>query len=208
MVKPEELRFICTRCGNCCTDKDTFVNITYIDIIRLKTELNPKELLNIIGFYVFDETPTKGVLNRMVISPIKTERGLAFTGLLKNSLGVCYFYDKEKSKCLIYKIRPMFCRTFPFSFNIKGPLSNKVEENISIIYTEKAKNYCPGLALDSPIIDYEYWSQIGKKTLKDLEKSSLFNERWNNRVRKGKIAPKVENYLNTILMIDKDTPTS
>ncbi len=102
MVKPEELRFNCTRCGNCCTDNDTLVSITYLDILRLKTglKLDPKEILDVIGFYVFDQKLTEETLEKMVISPIETERGLAFTGLLKNNLGDCYFYDITKAKCL------------------------------------------------------------------------------------------------------------
>ena len=98
MVNPEELRFICTRCGNCCTDKDTLVNITYLDILRLKKglKLDLKEIIDVIGFYVFDQKLTEGALEKMVISPIETEKGLAFTGLLKNNLGDCYFYDIKK----------------------------------------------------------------------------------------------------------------
>ncbi|MHA2281462.1 MAG: YkgJ family cysteine cluster protein [Promethearchaeota archaeon] len=201
MVNPEELRFICTRCGNCCTDKDTLVNITYLDILRLKTglKLDLKEILNVIGFYIFDKKLTEGTLEKMVISPVETERGLAFTGLLKNNLEECYFYNKNKSKCLIYNVRPMFCRTFPFSFHMSNALGKTPREDVNIIYTEKAKNYCPGITSDSPIIEYDYWNQIGIETLKELEKNLLFNERWNKRVKNGKVLPKVSNYISTIL---------
>ena len=135
----------------------------------------------------------------MVTSPIETERGLAFTGLLKNNSGECFFYDKKNSKCLIYNIRPMICRTFPFSFNISNQNINKTNENIVIIYTEKAKNYCPGINSDSPIIEYVHWGQIGRETLKELEKNLIFNKKWNKRVRNKRILPKVKNYVNTIL---------
>jgi Fe-S-cluster containining protein len=40
MDNTKELRFNCTRCGNCCTDKYTLVNLTYFDIIKIKSELN------------------------------------------------------------------------------------------------------------------------------------------------------------------------
>ncbi len=204
MINPKELRFICTRCGNCCTDKDTLVNISYLDILRLQTglKLELQELLDIIGFYVFDKKLTENTLKKMVVSPIETERGLAFTGLLKNNLGECFFYNKNNSKCLIYNIRPMFCRTFPFSFNISNLRGNKANENIIINYTEKAKNYCPGINSDSPIIEYDYWSQIGSETIKELEKNFHFNERWNSRVKNGKIVPNVKNYIKTILNAD------
>ncbi|MHA1930953.1 MAG: YkgJ family cysteine cluster protein [Promethearchaeota archaeon] len=201
MVNPEELRFICTRCGNCCTDKDTLVNITYLDILRLKVglKLDLKEILDVIGFYIFKKNLTEGTLEKMVISPIETEKGLAFTGLLKDNLGKCYFYDKKEAKCLIYDIRPMLCRTFPFSFKKSNLMGTKSREDIQIIYTEKAKNYCPGISTDSPIIEFDHWSQIGRKTLKELEENLLFNERWNKGVRNRKISPKVNNYMSTIL---------
>jgi len=201
MVNPEEIRFVCKRCGNCCTDKDTLVNITYLDILKLieGLKLDLKEILDVIGFYVFDQKLTKETLEKMVISPIETERGLTFTGLLKNSSGDCFFYDIKKLKCLIYNIRPMFCRTFPFSFYLPKFVDNKANVDIKISYTEKAKNYCPGIESDSPIIEFDYWSQIGNETLVELEKNLLFNERWNNRVKNRKVVPNVKNYVSEIL---------
>ncbi len=200
MVNPEELRFNCTRCGNCCTDKDTIVNVTYLDILRLKTglKLDQKETLEIIGFYVFNKKLTEGTLEKMVVSPIETERGLAFTGLIKNNLGACYFYDKKKSKCLIYDIRPMLCRTFPFSFGMSNCVDNQSKGDSKIFYTEKAKNYCPGIGSDSPIIKYDYWIKIGNETLKELKKNHHFNENWNKSVKNRYKLPKVKNYLSTI----------
>jgi len=203
MLNPEELRFVCTRCGNCCTDKDTIVNITYLDILRLKTglKLDLKETLEIMGFYVFNKKLTEGTLEKMVVSPIETERGLAFTGLLKNNLGECYFYDKEKTKCLIYNIRPMLCRTFPFSFGKSSEIGNKTKGDVKIFYTEKAKNYCPGIDPDSPIIEYDYWIKIGNETLKELETNHRFNESWNKSVKNGNVIPNVKNYISTIYKI-------
>ena len=203
MVNLEELRFDCTRCGNCCTDKDTIVNITYLDILRLKTGLNLdlKEMLEIIGFYVFNKKVTEGTLDKMVVSPIESEKGLAFTGLLKNKLGECYFYDKKKSKCLIYNIRPMLCRTFPLSFSMSSDIGNKATGDIKLLYTEKAKKYCPGIGSDSPIIRFEYWIKIGRETLKELEKNHHFNENWNKSVKNGNILPNVKHYISTIYKI-------
>ena len=203
MVNLEELRFVCTRCGNCCTDKDTIVNITYLDILRLKTGLNLdlKEMLEIIGFYVFNKKVTEGTLEKMVVSPIESEKGLAFTGLLKNKLGECYFYDKKKSKCLIYNIRPMLCRTFPLSFSMSSDIGNKATGDIKLLYTEKAKKYCPGIGPDSPIIRFEYWIKIGRETLKELEKNHHFNENWNKSVKNGNALPNVKHYISTIYKI-------
>ncbi len=203
MINPEELKFVCTRCGNCCTDKDTLVNITYLDILRLKTGLNLdlKEMLEIIGFYVFNKKVTEETLDKMVVSPIESEKGLAFTGLLKNELGECYFYDKKKTKCLIYNIRPMLCRTFPFSFDLSSDLVNKATGDAKLFYTEKAKKYCPGIGSDSPVIKFENWIKIGRETLKELEKNHHFNENWNKSVTNGNILPNVKHYISTIYKI-------
>ena len=205
MVNPEELRFICTRCGNCCTDRDTIVNITYLDILRLKTslKLDLKETIEVIGFYVFHKKLTERNLKKMVVSPIETERGLAFTGLLKNSLGECYFFDNKKLECLIYDVRPMLCRTFPFSFYTTTNIENQAKGKVEICYTEKAKEYCPGIGLDSEIIEHDHWLKIGKETLKQLKKNHLFNEKWNINVKNGSILPKVKNYLRTIFKINE-----
>ena len=140
----KELRFKCLRCGNCCVDKNTLVNITYPDILRIKNGLNLslEEILEILGFYIFDKIPTEEEIRKMVVPPIETERGLAFTGLKKNQSGKCYFYNDKENKCLIYKIRPMFCRTFPFTFRIffNKEIPNKAK--IKMQYTEKSIEYC------------------------------------------------------------------
>ena len=56
----KELRFKCLRCGNCCIDKNTLVNITYSDILRIKNglSLSLEEIIEILGFYIFDNNPT------------------------------------------------------------------------------------------------------------------------------------------------------
>ncbi|MFW9825535.1 MAG: YkgJ family cysteine cluster protein [Candidatus Thorarchaeota archaeon] len=201
MLNPEELRFNCTRCGNCCTDKDTLVNITYLDILRIKKslKLDLNETLDILGFYVFEKKPSHDTYKKMVITPIETERGLAFLALLKRSSGECYFYDKKEAKCLIYSIRPMFCRTFPFSFSVSNRLTDKMDKNLKIIYTQKAKEYCLGISSDSPIIDFNFWFKIGSQTLQELEKNFVFSENWNKKVRNRQLKPTAKNYIKMIL---------
>ena len=102
----KELRFSCTRCGNCCTDKNTIVNITYLDIKRLISglNLNLNEILEVVGFYIFDQKTSNSNFEKMVISPIMTEKGLTFVGLIKNAQGVCLFYDNTKG---------VFCQANP-----------------------------------------------------------------------------------------------
>ncbi|MFX0106340.1 MAG: YkgJ family cysteine cluster protein [Candidatus Hodarchaeota archaeon] len=201
----KSLRFACTRCGNCCTDKNTIVNVTYLDILRIKNglNLNLSEILEILGFYVFDKRVTNDDKKKMIISPIMTEKGLAFVGLLKNSLGGCYFYESGKKKCLIYDLRPMFCRTFPFSFGLLDEKENKTYSEIDVFYTEKGKQYCPGITGEAPLIDLEYWIKLGREALEDLKKDYKMIAEWNKAVKNGSKIPNVKNYLQTIFKLNK-----
>jgi Fe-S-cluster containining protein len=200
----KNLKFSCTKCGNCCTDKDTLVNLTYLDILRIKKglKLDIEELIDILGFYVFNKEITDEDKDKMVIIPIQTERGLAFVGLRKNSLGECYFYNSNKKKCLIYDLRPKFCRTFPFSF---GYIDEKIKDNknkIQIIYTEKGKLYCPGINENAPLINYEDWIKLGKQTLEELNINYNIMKQWNKMVKEGKLIPTVKKFLLTILRLN------
>jgi Fe-S-cluster containining protein len=200
----KEFRFECVRCGKCCTDNNTLVNVTYQDILRIKNGLNLtlEETIEILGFYVFDETPTEEDRKKMVISPIKTEKGLAFTGLKKN-FESCYFYDIDNKRCKIYKIRPIFCRTFPFSFKIFQDEKDKTKAKIKIFYTEKGKQYCPGIEENAPLIDLDEWIKVGKKTIEEMNTNYLIMQKWNEGVEQEKVTPTVRNFLLTIFNLDE-----
>jgi Fe-S-cluster containining protein len=206
MVNPNELRFVCTRCGNCCTDKNTLVNVTYWDILRIVKglKLDLTESLEIFGFYVFDKNLTSTNLKKMVIPPVKTEKGLAFLSLMKNSQGECYFYDFANKKCLIYDLRPMFCKSFPFTFNPIHDKKESGEESIEILYTEKAKKYCPGISNESPPVDYKYLIKLAKNTLKGLKDHYTFIVQWNKEVTDKKVSPSAKNFLRTIFNMHDD----
>ncbi len=200
----KEIRFGCLQCGNCCLDKNTLVNLTYSDILRIKEELklDLDELLEIIGFYIFEKTPMEEELKKMVVPPIQTEQGLAFIGLKKKINGSCYFYDIANKKCKIYKLRPNFCRTFPFSFKV---ILNKEDEkkDIEIFYTDKSIEYCPGIGNDAPLIDDLEWSKLGKTTIKDLLNNNVLIQKWNEAVKKGTISKSAKNFLLTIINLEK-----
>jgi Fe-S-cluster containining protein len=200
----KNLRFACTRCGNCCTDKDTLVNLTYLDILKIKNglKLDLNEVLNLLGFYTFERPITDDDRKRMVIAPIETEKGLAFVALRKNNLGRCYFYNSKDRKCLIYDLRPKFCQTFPFTFGILDEKYNQSKNGLKISYTEKGKKYCPGISDESPLINIDKWRELGKLTLKELVKNYRLTTEWNNKVQKGKIIPTVKKYLLTIFNVE------
>lgn len=197
------LKFTCVRCGKCCTDKNTLVTLTCLDIIRIKNglDLDLNELLDILGFYTFDKLLTSEDKKRMTLLPIETEKGLAFVGLLKNSLGVCYFYNSKDKRCLIYNLRPIFCQTFPFSFELLDKKNGDSIGAINIFYTEKGKQYCLGIGDEAPFIDKDYWIELGRRTLQELKKNHKIIEEWNNSVKNGKFIPTVKKFLLTISKI-------
>jgi len=204
MSNPNDLRFECVHCGNCCTDLNTLVNTTYLDILRIRKGLNltQKEVIEILGFYVFDKKPTNKEIERMVVPPIETERGLAFTELKKRSDGGCYFYDIKKKRCSIYKFRPNFCRTFPFTFKLLVSKEKLDDNAIKINYTKKGLEYCAGIGEEAPFIEKDIWIQIGQKVIQDLAKNTVLIRKWNESVKNGEILPSVQNFILTIFNLE------
>jgi len=195
-----DFRFECIRCGNCCTDSNTIVNITYSDILRIKKglTLTLNELIYVLAFYVFETELNEKDRKKMVISPVKTQEGFAFVGLFKKKTGECYFYDTENKKCKIYNLRPIFCRTFPFSFK-------RINKNeIDIFYSNKGVEYCPGISGDSPFINIEKYLKLGNNTLKDIDLNEDKINKYNTLVNENKIQPSVKNFL--IFLLNNNYP--
>lgn len=201
MEKSHEFKFECIKCGNCCTDSNTIVNITYSDILRIKKGLTLtfNELIYILAFYVFNTELNEENRKKMVISPVKTQKGFAFVGLFKKKTGECYFYDIKNKICKIYNLRPMFCRTFPFSFKRINKNEDKNQYGIDIFYSNKGIEYCPGIGKDSPLIDIEKYMKLGNKALKDIDLNEEIINKYNTLVNENKIKPSVKNFLNFIL---------
>jgi len=204
MSTTNDLRFECVNCGMCCTDGNTLVNTTYSDILRIKDGLNltQDEIIEILGFYIFDKKPTTKEIDRMVVPPIETEKGLAFAGLKKRSSGQCYFYNNKKKRCSIYQFRPNFCRTFPFSFKLLIDKEDSSESAIKILYTEKGLQYCAGIE-EAPIIEMDKWIQLGRKVIQDLAKNLVLIKKWNESVKNKQISPSVRNFILTIINLER-----
>ncbi len=200
----KEFKFQCINCGNCCTDKNTIVNVTYKDILSIKNglKLDIDETLKILGFYVFENPPTDEELKKMVVPPIKTENGLAFVGLLKNSIGSCIFRDNEKNRCKIYTLRPMFCRTFPFSFRIHFNTTDKEKKEIEMYLTDKGLEYCKGMDEKFPPIKIDKWIQFGMQAIINMNDNNVLINEWAEAVKSGKIEASARNFLLTIINLD------
>ncbi len=200
-----KFRFECSRCGKCCTAKDTLVNVTYQDIIRIKEglKLSLEEVIDILGFYVFEKKPSVEELKKMIVPPIETENGLAFTGLRKKPSGKCYFYDDDGKKCSIYKLRPNFCKTFPFSFSIIRDKKEPTKAKIKMFYTVKSMEYCPGISKKAPLINESNLIKLGKRVIEEMGNNNIVIEKWNEAVKKGKIKPSARSFVLTITNIEE-----
>lgn len=201
-MQKDRFKFRCIYCANCCSDKKTIVNATYLDILRITKGLNLtfNEILEILGFYIYEKNFSNDFIKKMVIPPIITEKGNTFVGLLKKSTGACIFLD-EKKKCKIYNLRPMFCRTFPFTFKVLNLRRSNSKINIQMFYTIKAQEYCQGILDNAPYISNKKWVKIGKKVVEELKENNKFIEIWNMNVEKGRIKPTAQNFIKTILKI-------
>ena len=89
-----QLRFECTECGECCTNRGEY---SYV--------------------YVDDEE-VRGIAELLDMTPAELRRRHTFVdddGLrqLAFAQGRCTFLDSESQRCKVYAARPSQCRTFP-----------------------------------------------------------------------------------------------
>ena len=85
------LRFRCRRCGACCTGEPGYVFLARGEAAVIASHLG-------ITVNIFRERCTR--------------RADARTSLTEETDGRCVFFRGER--CLIYPVRPVQCRTFPF----------------------------------------------------------------------------------------------
>jgi uncharacterized protein len=88
----EGIRFECIRCGGCCTGEPGIVYAEH------------DEITSIAGFL---EISSELLIERF-LTPFKD----GFT-IREAEEGRCIFYE---NRCVIYPVRPLQCRTFPFWF--------------------------------------------------------------------------------------------
>ncbi len=171
------MKFKCERCACCCNDPNTIVTVTHHDIRRITKFLNimPQQALGFLAFYCFEDIVTAA---RFIASPpIHTIKGEAFLGLLKEKDGKCIFLN-DRDKCSIYPSRPMTCRAFPFTFNVKdGWLCWGV--------AKKAK-YCKGLR-KGKTIGRKKLDRIGSRIIEERTDFIKIISIWNDLAKAGGI---------------------
>jgi len=120
---PDDFRFDCKKCGDCCRHEPGFVWIFDKDISRIASYLEMSE----------DDFLSKHCINKGGIFSIKEKSNYD-----------CLFWDKDVmgGGCSIYEARPAQCRNFPYWVSLF--LS---ENNI-----KKESERCPGLYSGDTII--------------------------------------------------------
>jgi Fe-S-cluster containining protein len=113
------LSFRCTGCGKCCTGSPGYVWITREDV------------KNIIDFLEITKEEFLKIYTRRVMKRLSLKE--------KTPSYDCIFL--KDNKCLIYKVRPLQCSTFPWwSHNISSKETwEKVKETCEGI--DKSKHY-------------------------------------------------------------------
>lgn len=112
--KPEEketakFKFECTKCGACCQNR-TSIPITFTDLARWTKQGSFIQIilphLELQSMSEIDE------LSKIAIIPYITMKDVD-----ENGKGICPFYDVDNKICNIYFTMPIFCKTFPLSYN-------------------------------------------------------------------------------------------
>ncbi len=162
--------FECTKCGACCRDESLLVTVTGSDIVRIASVLglSSDETLKALDFYILsDGVPTPIGLER--IPSIKTEMGLAYIALKKMENDDCIFLNNDL--CMIHSVRPLVCKSFPFTFNDS-------DGNWSWGLSAK-KEICPGLGT-GPLISEIEIEELAKTILPELRIYKEFTSEWNS----------------------------
>ncbi len=109
---------VCKSCpGYCCNGESGNIWINRKDVEAISVYLG-------IQFKEFIENYLSKNSYRYTIKEIKVNNNYA-----------CIFYDEKQSRCSIYPVRPLQCRTFPFWDHFKKHWNELKEE-------------CPGVMFD------------------------------------------------------------
>jgi hypothetical protein len=101
-LKIPPLRFECTGCGKCCTQRGEYAHV-YVDAREIET------LAAFLGL-----SPSRVRRSHTVVDELGWRQ-------LRFHEGRCAFLDPDTQRCTVYAARPVQCRTFPFWPELVGP---------------------------------------------------------------------------------------
>lgn len=106
----------CETCGGrCCTGESGYIWMNYDEIANMAAFLE----LDIEEFA------------RVYLRKVKHRYSLVEKRLSEDNFA-CIFFDESKNRCLVYEVRPLQCRTFPFWEQFKNN-------------EDEVKKECPGI---------------------------------------------------------------
>ena len=167
--KTERPHFECTKCGACCRDESLLVTVTGSDIVRITSALglSSNEILKAIDFYILSDGITTPIGLEQIPS-VETERGSAYIALKKMDNGDCIFLKDDL--CMIHPVRPVVCKSFPFTFNDS-------DKEWSWGLSAK-REICPGLGT-GPLITENDIRELAKTILPEMRIYKEFTDEWN-----------------------------
>jgi Fe-S-cluster containining protein len=107
--KPSKFIFECTKCGTCCQNRDP-IPVSFLDLSRWTKQ---GSFMNII----LPHLELRGLSDTDELAKIALIPYIIMKDEDENGKGVCPFYDVDNKICNIYFTLPIFCKTFPLSFN-------------------------------------------------------------------------------------------
>jgi Fe-S-cluster containining protein len=162
-------QFECSKCGACCREDSILITVTGSDIARISRalELSPEETLRALDFYVYDQKQPVPLGLQGIPAPL-TERGPAIIALKKMENGDCIFLKDDL--CMIHAIRPIVCRSFPFTF--------RAHATVQFWGLSAAKHICPGLDTGPRVLLADL-QELSDEVLESLRMYGEFIDEWN-----------------------------
>jgi len=160
----------CLRCGKCCTSFG--VCITPFDMARIAraTRKKPEEFVDTVP-----EPPKRERTEPAIV----IDGGRSLLVLKRDAFNVCYFYSGDE--CIVYKSRPMLCRTYPF--RVSSPLfsvqNGKPGTQDSKLETVSSRA-CPEKWLPKCEEGRKYQRDC-KKYEKEVDTYSRIADEWNSK---------------------------
>ena len=179
--KDPNYKFECQRCGTCCslycipcTDKDIRRILTVLpdrtsDFVEL---VEPDEAI----LYSYEDVP------KVLVEDIDSNTLLL---VLKSDSAdkYCCFFDQDQNRCIIYPVRPLVCRYFPFVYEYEeGKETYLIDnpKNITFSIYEESK-YCKGLKKGKKF-DFDKLREITIQTILEDQKFEKKVKIWNLKV--------------------------
>ncbi len=104
-----KFKFECTKCGTCCQNRSS-IPITFTDLARWTKQGSFIQI--ILPHLELESLSEADEISKIAIIPF-----IKMKDIDENGKGICPFYDVDNKICNIYFTMPIFCKTFPLSYN-------------------------------------------------------------------------------------------